>query len=130
LILRNEIYIRIFIKNINRKSFFFFTLFNIRVIGAPGADIEARRSTCDDDNGTCFRVACSADDGVETESDEEELEDDDIIGICDVTPPFAVVFMGITGMSDKLSSFFCLLGDDIMTFEGNILLFCFCNSFD
>ncbi len=100
------------------------------MIGAPGADIEARRSTCDDDNGTCFRVACSADDGVETESDEEELEDDDIIGICDVTPPFAVVFMGITGMSDKLSSFFCLLGDDIMTFEGNILLFCFCNSFD
>jgi hypothetical protein len=128
LILRNEIYIRIFIENISRKAFF--TLFNISVIGAPGVDTEARRSTCDDNSGTCFRVACSADDGVETESDEEELEDDDIIGICDVAAPFAVVFMEIGGMSDKLSSFFCLLGDDIMTFEGNILLFCFCNSFD
>jgi hypothetical protein len=100
------------------------------VIGAPGADIDARRSTCVDDNGTCFRVVCSTDDGVDTESDEEELEDDDIIGICDTTAPFAVVFVGIVFISDKLSSFFCLLGDDIMTSEGNELLFCFCNSFD
>jgi hypothetical protein len=106
------------------------TLFNIRVICAPGADIEARRGICVADNGACFFVACSADDGVETESDEEELEDDDITRICDVPAPFAFVLMGVVGMSDKLSSFFPLLGDDIMTSEGNGLLFCFCNSFD
>lgn len=103
------------------------------MIGAPGADIEDRRGTCIDDDGTCFRVACSADDGVETESDEEELEDDDIIGKCDAAAaaaPFVVVFIGFVVISDKLSSFFCLLGDDMMTSEGKILLFCLCDSFD
>jgi hypothetical protein len=115
-------------KNINKKVS---TLFNIKVICAPGADIEARRGTCIDNKGTCFLVACSADDGVETDSDEEELEDDDITGICDVTAPFVVVvFIGDVGMSDKLSSLFCLLGDDIMTSEGNIVFVCLWNSFD
>ena len=102
------------------------------MIGAPGADIEARRGTCVGNKGTCFLVACSAEDGVETDSDEEELEDDDITAICDVTAPFdvVVVFIGVVGMSDKLSSFFGLLGDDTMTSEGNALFVCLWNSSD
>lgn len=51
------------------------------VIGAPGVDIEARRGTGTIDERSCFRVACSAEEGVETESDDEELEEDDIAGI-------------------------------------------------
>ncbi len=93
-------------------------------------DREARRSTCAVDDSTCFLIVCSVDDGVETESDEEELEDEDITGICDTTAPFAVVFLGFVGTSDKLSCLFCLLGDDIMTSEGERIFFCFCNSFD
>lgn len=50
-------------------------------MAAPGVDIEARRGTGVIDERYCFRVTCSADDGVETESDEEELEEDDIAGI-------------------------------------------------
>jgi hypothetical protein len=92
-------------------------------MGAPGVDTEARLGTCVNDGSTCFLIACSAEDGVETErDDEEELDDDDddIIGICDVTAPFVVVFIEAVGISDKLSSFFSLLGDDIMTSEGNV----------
>ena len=50
----------------------------MRVIAAPGEETEERRGTCVDEVGTCRLVRCSADDGVETESDDEELEDDDI----------------------------------------------------
>ncbi len=117
-------------KNIIRRKKNHFTLFNISVIGAPGVDIEARRGTWVDEDSICFLVVCSADDGVETESDEDELEDDDMTGICDVTAPFAVVFTGTVGASDKLSSLFCLLGDDKMTSEEAKISFCVCKSFD
>lgn len=98
------------------------------MIGAPCIDIEVRRGTCADEDTTCFLVACSVDDGVETESDEEELEDDDIIETGDVAAPFVVVFTGSGSISGKLSSGFILLGDDVMTSEGNILSLCVCNS--
>ncbi len=105
-------------------------MFNISVIGAPGVDIEARRGTCVDEDSICFLVVCSADDGVETESDDEELDDDDIAGIYDATAPLAVVFERTVIVSDKLSSFFCLLGDDTMTSEEARIFFCFWKSFD
>ncbi len=100
------------------------------MIGAPGVDIEPRRGNCVDDDNTCFLVPCSADDGVETDKDDEELDDDDIAGICDATAPLAVVFTETVGISDKLSSLFCLLGDDTMTSEEARIFFCFCKSFD
>lgn len=106
------------------------TLCNMSVVGEPCTDIEERRGTCADEDTIGFRIACSVDDGVEIESDEEELEDDDMIEIGDVPAPFVVVFLGNTSISVDLSSFFCLLGDDTMTSEGNKLFVCPSNSFD
>lgn len=51
------------------------------MIGAPGVDTEARLGTGVVDERSCLRVVCSAEEGVDTESDEEELEEDDMAGI-------------------------------------------------
>ena len=93
------------------------------VIGTLGADIDARRGNCVEEDGACRLVVCSADDGVETESDEDELDDEVIAGICVVVPaPFVdvvvvvfVVFVGLFGSVDRFTSVFCILGDDILT---------------
>lgn len=118
---------------------YFSTLFNIRVIGAPGVDIDVRRGSCAEDDGACRLVMCSADDGVEIDSDEDELEDEVITGIWVVPAPFVdvvvavvvvvVVFVELVGTVDRFGSVFCLLGDDVLTSDGELLLICCCISF-
>lgn len=100
------------------------------VIGAPGADMEMRRATCvDETGGTCFLVACSADEGVETESDDAELDDVDILEKHAFDAPFVAdvvvvvaVRTGVVGTSEELSLVaFSLLGDETLTAEGEML---------
>ena len=98
--------------------------------------MDARRSTWAgvEEARSCFFAACSADEGVETDRDEEELDDDDIIEVCDAVAPLVavvvVVLLDTVGLSDKRSSVVCLLGDDTMTFEGDVVSVRLGSSFD
>jgi hypothetical protein len=92
------------------------------VTGAPGVDMEARRRTCDDVDTGRFLFTCSADDGVETDNDDDELDDDDTIGMLDAFPalPVVVLFDAVDA-SDVRPSSCCFVGDDVLTVEGNSL---------
>ena len=108
------------------------------VTGGPGVAMDARRSAwvSVEEARSCFFAACSPDEGVETDRDKEELDDDGLIEACDAVAPLVllvvvvVVWPDTVGLSDKRSSVVCLLGDDPMTSEGDVTSVRFGSSFD
>jgi hypothetical protein len=80
-------------------------------MGAPGADMEARRGISVEVGAGRRLATCSAEEGVETDKDDDdELDDEDIIGMCDVVTPLVavpVVLLAIASVSVNCSSGVC-----------------------
>ena len=81
------------------------TLLRINVVGTPGFDIDGRRADGVEERRGSFLVTCSFDDGVETERDEDELDDDDVNGRCATAEPL-LFFPAIVDVSLERSSIF------------------------
>lgn len=114
-------------------------MLRINVVGTPGFVIDGRRADWDEETKGNFLVTCSFDDGVEIESDDDELDDDDVNGRCIGVEPLlfllgidivVVVAVVVVVVSFKRSSIFEDVGDtdaacaggggdDVLMSEGN-----------
>ena len=78
-------------------------MLRINVVGTPGLEIDGRRADDVEERRGSFFVTCSFDEGVETERDEDELDDDDVNGRCVAAEPLLLV-PAIVDVSLKRSS--------------------------